>query len=158
LDTHYSCFDFTNHGECALKDNLCPIDADSVQDAVDSMRASMTDPLPDFDLRIGYFDHNDLGDAKGASRDFVKIQYRHQDTASENSTKPKPSGSAQILDCQFDRQTYKVLHRQSWICRHKDPRHLWEEGRFEKLQEDYAKAFPEMVNETAECSTNSAFR
>jgi hypothetical protein len=100
LDSSYSCFESTGHGECALKDNLCPIDANSVQDAVESMRASMTDPLPDFDLRIGYFDHNDLEDETGASRDFVKIQYRHQNIA--NSTEPKPSGSAQILDCQFD--------------------------------------------------------
>lgn len=137
-------FHRTSKLEWALIDNLTPLDATSVQKAIDHTQAALAAPLPCFDLCIRYFG---MSNEEGASRDLAKIQYRHARRNNVHDLRPGPIEPVKLgnLDCVYDRQHVKELHRLSSIYR-QNAALPWVgsaalEGRRRKLAEDYAKAF-----------------
>lgn len=74
-----------------------PPDRQSVESAIQHMRTTLTTSLPNFDLNIGYYDVKKEG---RASKDLVKIRYRHQEgnDGCEKGIAPLRAG---ILNCEF---------------------------------------------------------
>jgi hypothetical protein len=144
-------FHRTSNGGWALGGNWAPVDESSILNAIEHIRNTRTAPLPSFDLSIRY---HDGGRHEKPSQALVKIRYRSREGDVDSPLTLNSHALAERLECEFHGRVYKEVHRDSWIYDQleSDPdRYEYDEAAMNqllaKLQEDYAKAFPENGHE-----------
>lgn len=134
-----------NNLEWAFKDNLAPVDANSVWDFIKHIQTTTTVPIPEFDLNVRYLDY---GTAERATIDIVKIRYRPEESSNNSLSDQRADvpTSAETIEYEFSRPFLKELHRQSWI-RNRDASatragETYAKERLQLLEQEYAETFP----------------